>query len=161
MIEITCTLLGTPFFSSYLSLMFLVFVAIDCTGWFPPSFKRFPTAPESRSLVIVSVFLSVYFCRLSQYPLLSCLLNFCLTSTMNSSHKTTVLPALCLPVSTHACPTDPTLVIPLHPCLPAHDLWTVALSLWFIINHYFLLELGLANGSFTHFLKLLPLTTCV
>ena len=50
---------------------------------------------------------------------------------------------------------DPTLDFLLHPCLPAHDLWTVALSLWFIINRYFLPELGLAISFFKHFLTLI------
>ena len=57
--------------------------------------------------------------------------------------------ALCLPVSTHVCPTDLLLEILRHTCLPAYDSWTVRLLFCLIINHCLFPELGLAIGFCT------------
>ena len=132
-IRITCTLLGTPLFPAYINLMFLAFVA--------------------RLYWLVSA-VARAFIQSSRIPHSCC----CLSSRNRPliyRLKTTTIPAQrfctsapCLPVSTHACPTDTISDYPRHPCLPAYDHWTVTVSPWFIINLHSVLELGLVIGSY-------------
>ena len=156
-IKITCTLSGTPLFSPFISLMFLVFVArlYWLVSAVSQAFFHSSRFPQSCFSLSVFVYLIIYVVSPSTLSLSvyssRTWLKFRLTTTTIPALRFCTS-ALCLPVTIHACPTDPTLDFRLHPCLPAHDLWIVALSLWFMINRYFLPELGLAIGSFKHFL---------
>ena len=123
---------------------------LDCTGWFSQSLKRFLSSQNPQSCCSLRV-LFVYFCSLLPVPsplvfsrpgpVYDLPLDHDYASSLTSLYFGPVTP-----VTDPRLPYGPALGSPLIILFTGSRPWTVVLLSWFILNHCFLPELGLAIG---------------